>query len=190
MKPEIVKEILAYIWAAFGLYWILSARRLHRTQTGEPHVYRLVRLSVLALTFILLFSNWLRIGPFAWRFVPNDLLIRETGVLISLIGIFLAIWARRHLGQYWSDKVEIKVDHQLIRSGPYAVMRHPIYSGVLLGVAGTALAIGEWRGVIAFCLLLTSYTVKAKKEDRVLSERFGEIFREHRSQAGFLFPRL
>jgi protein-S-isoprenylcysteine O-methyltransferase Ste14 len=190
MKPEIVKEILGYIWAAFGLYWILSARRLHRTQTGAPHVYRLVRLSVLALTFILLFSNWLRIGPFAWRFVPNNLLIRETGVIISLIGIFLAIWARRHLGQYWSDKVEIKVDHQLIRSGPYAVMRHPIYSGVLLGVAGTALAIGEWRDVIAFRVLLTSYAVKAKKEDRVLSERFGKIFREHRSQAGFLFPRF
>jgi protein-S-isoprenylcysteine O-methyltransferase Ste14 len=100
------------------------------------------------------------------------------------------MWARISLGQYWSDKVVLKVDHQLIRSGPYARMRHPIYSGVLLGVAGSALVINEWRGVLAFVLLLTNYAIKANREDKILAGAFAEDFNEHKRRAGFLLPRL
>ncbi len=84
----------------------------------------------------------------------------------------------------------LKADHQLIRSGPYAYMRHPIYSGVLLGVAGTALLVGEWRGVLALALLLTNYTIKAKKEEAILSDHFGDQFQAHLGRAGFLLPRF
>jgi protein-S-isoprenylcysteine O-methyltransferase Ste14 len=105
-------------------------------------------------------------------------------------GIALAISARRHLGRNWSDKVELKVDHRLIRSGPYAYLRHPIYSGVLLGVAGTALAVGMVRGIAAFLLLLSSYAIKARKEERALVAKFGDAFREHQREAGFLLPRI
>jgi protein-S-isoprenylcysteine O-methyltransferase Ste14 len=102
----------------------------------------------------------------------------------------LAMWARIHLGQFWSDKVVLKVDHQLIRTGPYASLRHPIYSGVLLGVAGTAVLLGEWRGVLAFIILLTNYWVKAKREDQILAGAFPSTFSDHKNQAGFLLPRL
>jgi len=77
----------------------------------------------------------------------------------------------------------------LIRHGPYAHLRHPIYSGVLLAVGGTALAIGEWRGVIALVLLGANYFVKSKREDRILASRFGESFAEYKRHAGFLLPR-
>src|SRR5205085_9779155 len=109
---------------------------------------------------------------------------------LALAGLAIAIWARVHLGQYWSDKIVLKVDHQLIRSGPYARMRHPIYSGVLLGVLGTALLLGEIRGVLAFALLFTNYAIKAKKEERMLSARFSDQFQEHSQRAGFLLPRF
>ena len=112
------------------------------------------------------------------------------GVALTLAGMVLAISARRHLGENWSDKVELKVDHRLIRSGPYAYLRHPIYSGVLLGVAGTALAIGMVRGGAAFCLLLSSYATKARKEERVLAGKFGDAFREYRNNTGFLLPQF
>jgi protein-S-isoprenylcysteine O-methyltransferase Ste14 len=100
------------------------------------------------------------------------------------------VWARISLGQYWSDKVVLKVDHQLIRSGPYARMRHPIYSGVLLGVAGSALVVDQWRGTLALLLLLTNYAIKAKREDKILAGAFAQDFAEHKGRAGFLLPRL
>jgi protein-S-isoprenylcysteine O-methyltransferase Ste14 len=110
--------------------------------------------------------------------------------VLALAGITLALWARLHLGRNWSDKVVLKVDHELIRSGPYAYLRHPIYSGVLLGVAGTAIVVGEWRGVIAFCMLLVNYSIKARREEKILSVQFGEAFELHKRDAGFLLPKL
>ena len=84
----------------------------------------------------------------------------------------------------------LQADHKLVRSGPYAYMRHPIYTGVLLGVAGTAVVLGEWRGAAAFLLLLTNYIIKARREEKILAQQFGEEFRLHQKQAGFLLPKL
>ncbi len=183
-------QITEYLWGALGLYWLISARQSGATKTPEAHSFRAVRFLILGTTFLLLLSDWLRIGPLAWRFVPDSIAVRATGLGLTVVGITVTFWARICLGRNWSDKVVIKEDHELIRSGPYAYVRHPIYSGVLLGVAGTALAIGEWRGVIAFCLLLTTYAIKAKKEERVLAVAFGPAFGEYAAQTGFLFPRI
>ncbi len=168
----------------------MSAAGTHATKSGEAHSYRLLRIPILVLTFILLLTPLLRIGALAWRFIPDGKSTRDLGLALTLCGITIAVWARSHLGRYWSDKVELKVDHKLIRSGPYAYLRHPIYSGVLLGVAGTAIAVGEWRGVLAFVILLTNYTVKALKEERLLSAQFAGEFEAYKRESGFLIPRL
>jgi len=175
--------VLNWLWAAAGLYWILSARAAARnpTESGEPHAHRILRLLILAVTFVLL-SPSLPVGPLVRPFVPDHSAIRDLGVALAGLGILLMIWARRHLGHYWSDKVEIKMNHQLISTGPYARLRHPIYTGMLLGIAGTALAVGEWRGVAAFLLLLANYVIKARKEERILRQRFGPAFEEYDPQ--------
>jgi protein-S-isoprenylcysteine O-methyltransferase Ste14 len=181
---------LGWVWAVFGVYWIVASRRGKAEQTSELSLYRFLRILLLVITFALLFSPWAGVGPLGWRFSPPFPVIAYTGFAVALAGMGIAVWARIHLGQYWSDKVVLKVDHQLISSGPYARMRHPIYSGVLLGVAGTALVVGEWRGVLAFLLLLTNYAIKAKREEQILAGAFAEGFPEHKKRAGFLFPRL
>ncbi len=187
---------LGYLWAVFGLYWVGVALRRKSAaaeavpQAGEPHLFRVLRLSILATTFALLFWQRLAIGFLGWRFVPPLPALAYAGFVLSLAGLAVAVWARIHLGQNWSDKVVVQAGHQLIRTGPYAHMRHPIYSGVLLGVAGTALAVGEWRGAIAFLLLLANYAVKARKEDRILADHFGEGFVRHARDAGFLLPKF
>jgi protein-S-isoprenylcysteine O-methyltransferase Ste14 len=183
--------VLNWLWAAAGLYWILSARAAARnpTESGEPHAHRILRLLILAVTFVLLLSPSLPLAPLARRFVPNRAPIRDLGVALASLGILLMIWARRHLGHYWSDRVEIKTNHQLIRAGPYARLRRPIYTGMLLGIAGTALAVGEWRGLAAFVLLLTNYVIKARKEERIL-RKFGPAFEQYERRTGFLIPRL
>ena len=195
---EHLLTILGYIWSAFGLYWIAAA--VHRrspaagsprtSTTSERHGFRVLRWTILATTFALLFWQRLAIGFLGRRFVPELPVLAYAGFVLTLAGFGIAMWARIHLGRYWSDKVVVQTGHQLIRTGPYAHLRHPIYSGVLLGVAGTALVVGEWRGVIAFLLLFTNYTVKARKEDRILADHFGEEFFQYAKDAGFLLPKF
>ncbi len=181
--------ILKWMWGAFGVYWLVAARGTKQTEVSESVWFRILRLWILLITFVLLLSPCLRMGWLGRRFAPETAIGRGAGLALTVAGLLLCIWARRTLGDYWSDKVALKVDHQLIRRGPYAHLRHPIYSGVLLAVGGTALAIGEWRGVIALALLGANYFVKAKREDRILASRFGESFAEYKRQAGFLMPR-
>jgi protein-S-isoprenylcysteine O-methyltransferase Ste14 len=190
MTTELLLQILGYIWGAFGVYWIAAGLKSARSRTHEARIYRFGRLSVLAITFLLLFWNRTSIGILGRRVVPSSLPLAYTGFIATLIGIAAALWARVHLGQYWSDKVILKVDHRLIRSGPYAYVRHPIYSGVLLGVFGTALVLGQLRGAVAFALLLTNYVIKAKREDQLLAAHFAEEFCEHSRRAGFLLPQF
>jgi hypothetical protein len=192
--------VLGYLWSAFGLYWVAAAvGRKSATgdatpktseKTSEPHLFRAVRLSILAATFALLFWQRLETGFLGLRVVADLPALDYAGFIASLAGLGIAAWARVHLGKNWSDKVVIQAGHQLIRTGPYAHLRHPIYSGVLLGVLGTAAVVGEWRGAIAFLLLLTNYAIKARKEDRLLAKNFGNDFLLYKQDAGFLLPKF
>jgi len=151
---------------------------------------RRLRLILLVVMFMLLLTDHLRFGWLGSRFVPRVPWLEWLGIALTAAGFALCVWARIHLGQYWSDKIGLKADHRLIRSGPYATLRHPIYSGVLLAITGSTLAIGEWRCVVVFAVMLVNYCIKAAREDRLLAAAFGDAFREHARQAGFLLPRL
>jgi len=185
--PPVVLLISAVAWAALGLYWAAPGRG---AQSGEFKWYRPLRLLVLAGVFALLFWKASAVGVLGKRFVPDLPVLGVVGFVAVLGGMAVSSWARIVLGKYWSDKVILQTEHQLIRSGPYSCMRHPLYSGVLLGVLGTALVLGEWRGLLAFIVLLTNYAIKAKREELILADRFGEEFRAHAASTGFLFPRL
>jgi protein-S-isoprenylcysteine O-methyltransferase Ste14 len=100
------------------------------------------------------------------------------------------MWARRTIGTDWSAEVQIKEGHQLIRSGPYAHIRHPIYTGILLATFGTALVIGKYRGLVAVAMFLIGFTRKARNEESFLAAEFGAAFDEHRRRTGFFLPRI
>lgn len=190
MNQEQLVRILQWAWIVFGLYWLMAARRVKAARTVESPAYRVFRLLLLIITFTLLFAKWTAVGFLGRPFLPRRQPLAYVGLVSALAGLAIAVWARLSLGQYWSDKIVLKVDHRLVRSGPYARLRHPIYSGVLLGVAGSALLVGEWRGALAFLLLLTSYVVKARREDKILAEAFPKEFGDHKKSAGFLWPRI
>ena len=102
----------------------------------------------------------------------------------------LAIWARSHLGANWSAAITIRTSHSLVSTGPYARLRHPIYSGLLFAITGTALAQGEWRGLLALAIALIVWSIKARKEESWLRDEFGTQFDEYSQRTGFLLPRL
>ena len=190
MSDTQLLSLLGYIWAAFGIYWLIAGFKSKAARTHEAQYYRFARLGILAISFSLLFWRSSAVGFLGHRFLIESRIVDYVAFGFAVAGLGIAIWARVHLGQYWSDKIVLKVDHRLIRSGPYARMRHPIYSGVLLGVLGTALLLGEVRGLLAFAVLLVNYAIKGKREDRILASHFGDGFREHARRAGFLLPRL
>src|SRR6266852_5383984 len=138
--------ILKSMWGAFGVYWLVAARGTKQTEVSESVWFRVLRLGILLITFVLLLSTWLRMGWLGRRFAPETAIGRGAGLTLTAAGLLLCIWARRTLGDYWSDKVALRVDHQLIRRGAYAHLRHPIYSGVLLAVVGTASSTPEYIG--------------------------------------------
>jgi protein-S-isoprenylcysteine O-methyltransferase Ste14 len=175
-------------WLIFVVYWLLSAFKTKRTQKKEPFAWRYGVMLVEALGFALLSDGDVGIGVLGHRIFPRSDGLRITGAILIWAGIALAIWARWHLGQYWSGRVSIKEDHKLIRTGPYVRLRHPIYSGLDLAAIGTALEINRWRCAVAICVIIAGFAIKAKREESMLSQQFGPDFQEHRRQTGFLLP--
>ena len=103
-------------------------------------------------------------------------------------GLLFTIWARLYLGRNWSGVVTLKKDHELVRGGPYRFVRHPIYSGLLLAIAGSAVVRGEWRGVLALIIAFVALWRKLRLEERWLGEAFGEQYAAYRAEVAALIP--
>jgi len=188
--PLTVWQIELIPWSVFVAYWAISWLRVKRTKTAESLNSRLATILPMVLVFELLFSNALRVGPLRLRFLPVEDWIVWSGIALTSLGVALAIWARYSIGQYWSARVTLKEGHRVIRSGPYAWVRHPIYTGMLLAAMGTALVIGEWRGVLAVVVMWAAHYRKALREEALLTRELGEEYVSYRRSTGFLFPRL
>ena len=95
-----------------------------------------------------------------------------------------------HLGRNWSRSVTIKQDHELINTGPYAVVRHPIYTGILTGLLGTAIALSQVRGIIAFALFFIAFWIKLRMEEEWMRSQFGEAYATYARETAALVPYL
>ena len=183
-------EVISAAWIIFLLYWIVASRGRKKAERSEPKNVRILHMLFMAAGFVLLFSSDPRFGPLNQRFLPGLFWIQELGIALALVGIAFAIWARRHIGSNWSAEVTIREEHQLIRSGPYGHIRHPIYTGMLIALVGTALAVGKYRAIIALAIFVVGFTKKAKREESLLADQFGPAFEEHKRLTGFFLPRF
>ncbi len=176
------------LWAVFYTYWVVSAANVKRTERHELTSSRVVHLVLLALAFALAGIPALRVGPLGIRFLPHSQLIQILGIVIEALGLGFAIWARYHLGQYWSGIIAIKEGHRLIRTGPYAWVRHPIYTGITVGLLGTAIWVGEVGALVGVALLAIAYLRKISQEERFLDEQFGMEYDQYRHEVRALIP--
>jgi protein-S-isoprenylcysteine O-methyltransferase Ste14 len=183
-------HLASVAWIVFIAYWIVSAQKLKSIKQREPRGERLMQLVFMVAAYLLMFNDQFSRGWLATRFVSASPTIGVLGVALSVAGIALAIWARWHLGENWSATVTLKEDHELISAGPYRYIRHPIYTGMLLAFVGTALALGEYRALISVGIVLFAFYIKAKKEERFLTQEFGEKFREHSRRTGMFLPKF
>ncbi len=178
------------LWIAFLIYWQLKAVRAKTTRRVEPVASRILR----ALTFLIaiaLFSitriplRWLYLQP--W---PAGLWPFWLGAAVMVAGLLFAVWAREHLGSNWSSSVTIKQGHELILTGPYAVVRHPIYTGILAGLLGTAIALSQVRGFIAFVLIFLVLWLKLRMEEQWMRSQFGQTYALYAHRTAALVPYL
>jgi protein-S-isoprenylcysteine O-methyltransferase Ste14 len=190
MSVLISWNMVVSLWIVFLVYWALSALSRKRALHKETSAWRLATLVLVVAGASLIFSRSLHFGALDQRFVPKSAWIEGVAETLVAAGVGIAIWARRHLGQFWSARVTLKLDHQLIQSGPYAWVRHPIYSGLLLAITGTALFLGEWRAVVGTLLLFFGLWQKAWREEALLAGQFGLDYEEYRKRTGSLIPRL
>jgi protein-S-isoprenylcysteine O-methyltransferase Ste14 len=184
------RVLFAIPWVVFGGYWIFGALKTRRTVSKESSASRYGILALEIIGFALLFRDDFGIGVLDYRILPQTYVLTAAGLAFTWIGIAIAIWARYHLGQYWSARVTLKEDHQLIRTGPYAHFRHPIYSGLDLAALGGVIALGEVHSVLGFLLIVLGYWIKARTEERMLSTQFGGAFADHCRHTGFLIPKI
>ena len=117
---EIFRLLIQIPWIVFVVYWIIGALKTRATRESESFASRIAILLIEIAAIMLLFRHSAGIGVLGMRFMPRTLTSAILGVVLTWSGIGLAIWARYHLAEYWSARVTIKEDHQLIRTGPYA----------------------------------------------------------------------
>ena len=176
------------IWAAVGIVWLIGALVSKRAVRRQAAGSLLLHMAIMVAAFLLLFFARLSVGPLAWRFVPESPLIAWTGFVVTAVGCAFAIWARLLLGGNWSSSVTVKRDHRLIRKGPYTIVRHPIYTGLLLGLLGTALALGEVRGLVGLALAFIGWRMKSRIEEGFMTAEFGAEYTEYQRQVKALIP--
>ena len=182
------RTLIGMLWLGWVAYWIAAARHTLTNQRAESLLtgasYRvLLVLGVLLLAFPqhrLTMANL-----FLW---PQSVVTMAIGLCLVVSGLSIAVWARRHLGKYWSGRITLKVDHHVIQSGPYALVRHPIYSGILLALLGTAISIGTVQSFIAVALMFTSFVLKLTLEERWLCAYLGAEYAEYRHRVKALIP--
>ena len=177
-------------WIAFAAYWAISALKTKATVRRESFLARYGVMLIEVIGFTMLFNHDFDLGPLGRHFLPRTTPAASIGIALTWVGIGTAIWARYHLGQFWSGRITLKEGHQLIRSGPYSRLRHPIYTGLDLAAIGTALVLDRWRCVAGVVVIMIGFVIKAKREEALLAGQFGDAFQEHRKHTGFLLPRL
>lgn len=178
------------LWCIFWVYWIYAAKKTKKTvrqQSTWGQVIILFRQIVCyALIYVPQFAiGWLGQQVFDAKFVSGLF-----GSVIGIIGFLFAVWARRTLNTNWSGTITLKEHHELIQQGPYRLVRHPIYTGLMLIWLGSALALDETRGFLAFAITFWGLWNKLKQEEALLCQQFPGIYSTYKQQVKALIPFL
>jgi protein-S-isoprenylcysteine O-methyltransferase Ste14 len=182
------KSFFPVVWIAFLIYWQVKAVHTKKTQRLEPAVSRILRALSVLVAIVILSTTWI---PLPWLYRPlwrAGVCPFWLGAALTVGGLLFAVWAREHLGRNWSSSVTIKQDHELITTGPYSVVRHPIYTGILGGFLGLAIAISEVRGFVVFILIFVGFWAKFSMEEKWMRSQFGETYAAYVRRTAALVP--
>jgi len=176
-----VELVFAVGWASFWLYWLIAA--LFAKRSRHPWSRELRIRAVIVVIVILL----VRLGAFRGHGVHTDPWREAVGLVLFGLGLTLAIWARVHIGRNWGSPMTQKDEPELVTSGPYRLVRHPIYSGILVAGIGTAVAL-SWWWLTAVGLAGIYFVYSAWVEERYLAEQFPDTYPLYARSTKMLVP--
>lgn len=176
------------LWLAWLFGWLLASGWTARTVSRQSPASELAHSVFIWIGAILLFFQ-LQIGGFLQlRFLPDFMWIVWGGLVLVAAGLGFASWARLFLGRLWSGHVTLKEGHAIVRTGPYGLTRHPIYTGLLLAVIGTVLVRGTLVSLLGSILLAVGLALKIRQEERLLIEHFGDEYRAYQAEVPAVVP--
>jgi len=178
------------MWFSYLGYWWVMSRNVSATEHRESAASRLIRLVSIVAAVALLWLPSVPIPLLRGRFLPLGAYCFWSGAGLTAAGLLFGVWARHHLGSNWSQAVTIKDGHELITSGPYALVRHPIYAGLVTAFVGCAVARGEWRGLVAVGLVLAVLWRKVVLEERWMAAHFGASHEAYARRVAAFLPFL
>src|SRR5271165_4639574 len=176
------------IWIPWVVWLVALAGQVKSVAQSESISSQLVHRLSLGVAAYFLFAPRV---PLPWlnnRFAGFEPGLLWLGVAVTFAGVAFSIWARVRLGGNWSSSVTLKRGHELIVEGPYRWVRHPIYTGMLVGLIGSALALGEWRGLLAVAIATASLWRKLQLEETVMRGQFGDAYMRYAERVPALIP--
>ncbi|MGH8133502.1 MAG: methyltransferase family protein [Steroidobacteraceae bacterium] len=186
--PQLYRHLILALWCAWALYWMVAALGSKTSRRRESRGSRLAHVVPLLVGGLLI--AW-RDVPWHWlrlRLWPRSPAPYWIGMALLVAGLAFAVWARVHLGRNWSGSVTVKEGHELIRSGPYGYVRHPIYTGLLLAVLGTAIASGTARAALGLAIIAAALVRKLRAEETFMRETFPQEYPRYCEQVPALIP--
>jgi protein-S-isoprenylcysteine O-methyltransferase Ste14 len=179
---------IGYSWEALAVVWLAGMAFTKRTVRSQSTGTRLFHVALVLLGYSLVCGRWFSVGWLGKRFIPDTHALALIGLTLTVAGCIFAIWARLKLGSNWSGRATVKMGHELVTSGPYALARHPIYTGLIVGVAGSALAYGEWRCILGILVLLVAFMAKMGQEEQLMMQTFPQSYALYRRRVKALIP--
>lgn len=173
--------VFAVGWAAFWLYWLVAAFSMKR---GHVSWSRDLRIRAV---FIVLAVLLIRTGVFRGHGLNTDPWRAGIGLVLFLLGLVFAIWARLHIGRNWGTPMTRKDQPELVTTGPYHWVRHPIYAGILIAAVGTAMAL-SWLGLIAVGVVGAYFVYSATVEERYMTDQFPDAYPAYKRSTRMLVP--
>ena len=185
-----IEHGVSTFWLVFTILWVAAAftsKRTVRVQSGGSRLLQ-ARLVLIGVMLIFNLGNWLVSGWLAARVVPESTPVVFGGAILTVAGMLFSVWARLTLGRNWSGTVTIKQDHELIQRGPYRIVRHPIYTGMLLAMLGTAFIFGTARCFVGVPIVGLAFWLKVQIEEQFMVQQFGAQYANYRQQVRALIP--
>lgn len=179
--------VIIACWVIFWLYWFVSAFGSKKNTSPRLGQFLGIRFSVIVLALILFrllnVQNYSAVN----HALTNNAWVVLTGFVIFLAGLGIAVWARFYLGKNWGMPMTQKQDPELVTSGPYHYVRHPIYSGILLAMLGTGIASSSFWLII---LIVTGiyFTYSAVVEEKLMAKQFPKVYPSYKSKTKMLIP--
>lgn len=181
-------QAVTFTWLVVAAVWAVTAMGAKRSLRREPGASSLYHVLFMTGVFALLFRPDMRIGQLAIRILPSSPQAAYSGLALTVLGAAFAIWARITLGGNWSATVTVKENHSFVDRGPYRFVRHPIYTGALLAMLGTAIVYGEAGCFVAVVLAFVGWWLKTQREEEFMTQCFGGEYLRYQRDVKRLIP--